>query len=224
MSWVDWPARPTSATCWPSPSGWRGCARSTRCSAAAASSTRPGDIEWLTPAGAEMTEPDWQAGYAKSVAVLLNGTAISEPDPRGDPVTDNKFLLLFNAGAEPIAFTLPEPGSAASGRSSSTPPTRRASAPRTCAEVQGRGDRARSHRIDVGGIAMRPLHLPGGDDADLDDGALARLYAYPQSSGAWVRANMVASLDGAAESTACPAGCPRRVTGASSGRCGSWPT
>jgi isoamylase len=69
----------------------------------------PGDIQWLTPSGAEMTEPDWQAGYAKSVAVLLDGTAISEPDPRGDPVTDNKFLLLFNAGAEPIDFTLPEP-------------------------------------------------------------------------------------------------------------------
>jgi glycogen operon protein len=69
----------------------------------------PGDIQWLTPSGTEMTEPDWQAGYAKSVAVLLDGTAISEPDPRGDPVTDNKFLLLFNAGAEPIDFTLPEP-------------------------------------------------------------------------------------------------------------------
>jgi glycogen operon protein len=68
-----------------------------------------GDIQWLTPAGAEMTEPDWQAGYAKSVAVLLDGTAISEPDPRGDPVTDNRFLLLFNAGAEPITFTLTEP-------------------------------------------------------------------------------------------------------------------
>jgi glycogen operon protein len=69
----------------------------------------PGDIQWLTPSGTEMTEGDWQAGYAKSVAVLLDGTAISEPDPRGDPVTDNKFLLLFNAGAEPIDFTLPEP-------------------------------------------------------------------------------------------------------------------
>jgi isoamylase len=66
------------------------------------------DIAWLTPAGDEMTEEDWQASYAKSVAVFLNGSAISEPDPRGDPVTDDKFLLLFNAGAEPITFTLPE--------------------------------------------------------------------------------------------------------------------
>ncbi len=70
---------------------------------------RAGDIHWMTPAGLEMTGPDWQAGYAKSVAVLLDGSEISEPDPRGDPVTDNKFLLLCNAGADPITFTLPEP-------------------------------------------------------------------------------------------------------------------
>jgi glycogen operon protein len=68
----------------------------------------PADIIWLTPAGEEMTEADWRAGYAKSVAVFLNGGAITEPDPRGDPVTDLRFLLMFNAGAEPITFTLPE--------------------------------------------------------------------------------------------------------------------
>jgi isoamylase len=67
------------------------------------------DITWLTPAGDEMSEADWRASYAKSVAVFLNGAAITEPDPRGDPVTDMKFLLMFNAGAEPITFTLPEP-------------------------------------------------------------------------------------------------------------------
>jgi isoamylase len=66
------------------------------------------DIAWLTPAGDEMTAADWSTSYAKSVAVFLNGAAITEPDPRGDPVTDMKFLLLFNAGAEPIMFTLPE--------------------------------------------------------------------------------------------------------------------
>src|SRR5580700_10032280 len=66
------------------------------------------DITWLTPAGDEMTEEDWQASFARSVAVFIHGAAISEPDPRGDPVTDKKFLLLFNAGAEPITFTIPE--------------------------------------------------------------------------------------------------------------------
>ncbi|MBV9382856.1 MAG: glycogen debranching protein GlgX [Streptosporangiaceae bacterium] len=68
----------------------------------------PADLVWLTPGGQEMTEADWQAGYAKSVAVFLNGEAITEPDPRGDPVTDSKFLLLFNAAAEPVKFTLPD--------------------------------------------------------------------------------------------------------------------
>jgi isoamylase len=55
-----------------------------------------------------MTESDWRASYAKSVAVFLNGSAITEPDPRGDRVTDRKFLLLFNAGPDPITFTIPE--------------------------------------------------------------------------------------------------------------------
>jgi glycogen operon protein len=68
----------------------------------------PADIAWLTPAGEEMSDEDWHAGYAKAVAVFLNGAAITEPDPRGDPVTDRKFLLLFNAGADPITFTLPD--------------------------------------------------------------------------------------------------------------------
>jgi glycogen operon protein len=55
-----------------------------------------------------MTEADWRASYAKSVAVFLNGSAITERDPRGDRVTDKQFLLLFNAGADPITFTIPE--------------------------------------------------------------------------------------------------------------------
>jgi isoamylase len=66
-----------------------------------------GDIVWLTPAGQEMTQADWNAGYARSLAVFLNGDAITEPDPRGDPISDDRFLLLFNAGSEPITFTLP---------------------------------------------------------------------------------------------------------------------
>ncbi|MFC9973250.1 glycogen debranching protein GlgX [Spirillospora sp. NPDC127200] len=65
------------------------------------------DIVWLTPAGGPMTDHDWHAGYAKSLGVFLNGEAITEPDPRGRPVRDASFLLLVNAGAEAMAFTLP---------------------------------------------------------------------------------------------------------------------
>jgi isoamylase len=66
-----------------------------------------GDISWLTPGGTEMTEADWSAGFAKSVAVFLNGAAITEPDPRGEQITDEDFLLLFNAAEDSVDFTIP---------------------------------------------------------------------------------------------------------------------
>ena len=72
-----------------------------------------GDIVWLTPAGEVMTDADWEASYAKSLAAYLNGDAISEPDPRGGKITDASFLLLFNAHSKPLTFTLPEAGYAA---------------------------------------------------------------------------------------------------------------
>ena len=66
-----------------------------------------GDIEWLRPDGALMDEDDWNSGFARSVMVFLNGDAIPEQDQMGRRVTDDHFLLLFNAHSEPIRFTLP---------------------------------------------------------------------------------------------------------------------
>ena len=66
------------------------------------------DIGWFTPDGEEMTEEHWRVGFAKSLAVLLNGKALPDPDLRGERVTDSSFLVLFNAHYEPLAFTLPE--------------------------------------------------------------------------------------------------------------------
>ena len=68
---------------------------------------RPGDIAWFTPSGREMTDADWKTGYAKAMGVFLNGDAISEPDPRGERVRDETFLLLFSADSQPAWFTLP---------------------------------------------------------------------------------------------------------------------
>jgi isoamylase len=65
------------------------------------------DISWLTPAGTEMTVDDWRTGYARSLGVLLNGDAITEPDPRGEVITDDSFLLLINAHDQPVRFTVP---------------------------------------------------------------------------------------------------------------------
>jgi isoamylase len=68
---------------------------------------RLGDIAWFTLAGEEMTDHDWDAGFAKSLTVFLNGRAISEPDRRGERVADDSFLLLFNASEQDLVFTIP---------------------------------------------------------------------------------------------------------------------
>jgi glycogen operon protein len=65
------------------------------------------DIGWLRPDGTEMDDADWEAGFAKAMAVFLNGDTLSERDPRGQPVTDDSFLLIFNADDAPVDFTLP---------------------------------------------------------------------------------------------------------------------
>ncbi|MEU6429016.1 glycogen debranching protein GlgX [Microbispora sp. NPDC046973] len=67
------------------------------------------DVIWLTPSGTEMTDADWHTGYAKSLAVYVNGEAISEPGPRGERIRDETFLLLINAHHENLTFALPGP-------------------------------------------------------------------------------------------------------------------
>jgi len=66
-----------------------------------------GDIAWFTPAGKEMTDADWETGSANSLTVFLNGDAISELGRRGEPIRDDSFLLLFNAGEFDLEFALP---------------------------------------------------------------------------------------------------------------------
>ena len=66
-----------------------------------------GDIEWLKPDGNEMEEEDWNSGFARSMMVFLNGDAIPEPDQAGRKITDDHFLLLFNAHSDKIDFHLP---------------------------------------------------------------------------------------------------------------------
>jgi glycogen operon protein len=65
------------------------------------------DIVWFTPSGEEMSDDDWEAGYARSMMVFLNGQGIPSPDSRGERITDDSFLLLLNAHHEDMTFTLP---------------------------------------------------------------------------------------------------------------------
>jgi glycogen operon protein len=66
-----------------------------------------GDIAWFTMEGDKMAEEDWGQGFAKSLGVFLNGAAIPNPNPRGEPVTDDDFYVIFNAHHEALPFVLP---------------------------------------------------------------------------------------------------------------------
>ena len=66
------------------------------------------EIVWLTPEGGEMTEAEWNQHFARCLGVYLAGAAIERSDRRGRPVTDNNFMLLFNAHHEEIPFVLPQ--------------------------------------------------------------------------------------------------------------------
>ncbi|MER7046972.1 glycogen debranching protein GlgX [Streptomyces jumonjinensis] len=65
------------------------------------------DVAWFTPQGKEMTQRDWQAARPGALSVFLHGHAISEPGPRGERISDDSFLLMFNAGAADLDFTVP---------------------------------------------------------------------------------------------------------------------
>ncbi|MGH3734715.1 MAG: glycogen debranching protein GlgX [Micromonosporaceae bacterium] len=64
------------------------------------------DIAWLHPDASPMTPEAWQSATARSLMVYLNGLGLGR-GPRGEPVTDDSFLLCFNADREPVGFTLP---------------------------------------------------------------------------------------------------------------------
>jgi glycogen operon protein len=56
-----------------------------------------------------MSDESWDAGFAKSMMVFLNGQAIPEPDVRGQAIVDDHFLVVFNGSDVAIDFTLPGP-------------------------------------------------------------------------------------------------------------------
>jgi glycogen operon protein len=62
------------------------------------------DVYWLTPAGEEMTDEDWNAGFVRCLGLGYVGSEIDETDHRGDRIEGESFLILLNAHHEPIPF------------------------------------------------------------------------------------------------------------------------
>jgi glycogen operon protein len=65
------------------------------------------DVVWLRPDGTLMQPEDWDSGFGRAVGVFLNGQGIRERDRRGETISDDHFLVLFNAGDEPVDFHVP---------------------------------------------------------------------------------------------------------------------
>ena len=65
------------------------------------------DIVWLNPDGNAMPPEDWDSGFGRSIGVFLNGDGIQGQDHRGRRITDDNFLLYFNAHDDDVEFKLP---------------------------------------------------------------------------------------------------------------------
>jgi isoamylase len=65
----------------------------------------PSDIAWFTPEGQPMA--DWGERHARSVGAFLNGATIGPVEPKGLPVEDDSFYVIFNGHHEGMVFTLP---------------------------------------------------------------------------------------------------------------------
>jgi glycogen operon protein len=74
--------------------------------------SRVKDLTWFAPDGTEMTDEQWRAPGARTLAVQFAGDAIDDRGPRGERITDDTLLVILNADERPVAFTLPNHESA----------------------------------------------------------------------------------------------------------------
>jgi glycogen operon protein len=66
------------------------------------------DVAWFRPDGCQMDDADWQTGFAKTLAVFLNGQSFQTRGRRGEQIVDDSFLLLLNAHHGDVKFSLPD--------------------------------------------------------------------------------------------------------------------
>jgi len=64
------------------------------------------DLYWLTPAGTEMSDQNWNAGNARCFGMGLLGGQIDETDAQGERIVSGSFLILLNANDECVSFRL----------------------------------------------------------------------------------------------------------------------
>lgn len=65
------------------------------------------DVAWFGADGSEVSDEEWNAGWVRAVALLLNGQTLQITNENGGWVIDHSFLLMVNASREGVEFTLP---------------------------------------------------------------------------------------------------------------------
>ena len=65
------------------------------------------DVSWFEPGGQEMSDNAWDEDFVRALMVRLAGESMDEADARGERVVDDTFVVLFNADANTMTFTLP---------------------------------------------------------------------------------------------------------------------
>ncbi len=65
------------------------------------------DMVWFRYDGAEMSEDDWESGYARSVGVFMNGETLHSTDLYGRPMSDDSVFVIVNASEIDLPWTLP---------------------------------------------------------------------------------------------------------------------
>ena len=65
------------------------------------------DIAWYNTDGSELNDEVWNNHWVRAMALLLNGKTLQITDEDGRPIIDDSFLILVNAAADGVEFTLP---------------------------------------------------------------------------------------------------------------------
>jgi isoamylase len=65
------------------------------------------DIAWFNTDGTQVSDEVWNAGWSRSIALLLNGQTLQVTDDEGNPIIDDSFLILVNASFEGVEYMLP---------------------------------------------------------------------------------------------------------------------
>jgi isoamylase len=65
------------------------------------------EMAWFRHDGVEMTDDDWENGFARSVGVFMNGDSIRATDLFGAPMIDDTFFVIVNASELDLPWTMP---------------------------------------------------------------------------------------------------------------------